>query len=173
MLEDTLEVVRRLTAAGFMINLTKSQLVESSAKVLGHQWTAGGFWAPCVTKIEALRDASSEELARMNRASLYGLLNFFREYVPTFAELTEPLRELLGQDVKPWTVEAEEAVRTVASRILSTPRWLNMDPAEELRMEARVCRSGLAVVLLQRHPEHRLKWAPVASWGRCLEALEQ
>ena len=56
----------------------------------------------------------------MNRASLYGLLNFFREYVPTFAELTEPLRELLGQDVKPWTVEAEEAVRTVARCILST-----------------------------------------------------
>ena len=35
-LEDTLEAVRRLTEAGFMINLTKSQLVESTAKVLGH-----------------------------------------------------------------------------------------------------------------------------------------
>ena len=96
MLEDTLEVVRRLTAAGFMINLMKSQLVESSVKVLGHQWTAGGFWAPCTTKIEALQEATSEQLSRMNRASLYGLLNFFREYVPTFAELTEPLRSLLG-----------------------------------------------------------------------------
>lgn len=36
MLEDTLETIRRLTQAGFMINLTKSQLVESTAKVLGH-----------------------------------------------------------------------------------------------------------------------------------------
>ena len=36
MLDDTLEAVRRLTMAGFMINLTKSQLVESAAKVLGH-----------------------------------------------------------------------------------------------------------------------------------------
>ena len=43
-LEDTLEAVRRLTTAGFMINLTKSQLVESMAKVLGHQWSSGGFW---------------------------------------------------------------------------------------------------------------------------------
>ena len=47
-------------------------------------------------KIEALRDMPNEELRKMNRASLYGLLNFFREYVPTFAEMTEPLRELLG-----------------------------------------------------------------------------
>lgn len=79
-----------------MINLTKSQLVEQSAKVLGHQWTAGGFWAPCTDKIAALTEAKDDMLARMNRASLYGLLNFFREYVPTFAEVTEPLRELLG-----------------------------------------------------------------------------
>ena len=48
-----------------------------------------------------------------------------------------------------------------------------MDPAEELRMEARICRTGLAVILLQRHPDHRLRWSPVASWGRCLDALEQ
>ena len=45
-LEDTLEAIQRLTEAGFMINLTKSQLVESAAKVLGHQWSSGGFWTP-------------------------------------------------------------------------------------------------------------------------------
>ena len=79
-----------------MINLKKSQLVETAAKVLGHQWTSGGFWAPCTPKVEALMEASSETLARMNRSSLYGLLNFFWEYVPTFAEVTEPIRALLG-----------------------------------------------------------------------------
>ena len=35
-LEDTAEAVRRLTAAGFMMNLKKSHLVQSAAKVLGH-----------------------------------------------------------------------------------------------------------------------------------------
>lgn len=40
-------------------------------------------------------------------------------------------------------------------------------------MESRVCKSGLAVVLLQRHPERKLTWVPVASWGRCLELMEQ
>ena len=51
------------------------------------------------------------ELSRTNRASLFGLLNFFREYVPTFAEKVEPLRELLGQDSKPWTPQATDAIR--------------------------------------------------------------
>ena len=50
---------------------------------------------------------------------------------------------------------------------------MNMDPTEELRVESRVCRSGMAVLLLQRLPNKRLKWAPVASWGRCLDVLEQ
>ena len=95
-LEDTLEAIQRLTRAGFMINLTKSQLVEDTAKVLGHQWSSGGFWAPNASKIQALLEKTDAELGRMPRSSLYGLLNFYREYVPAFAELAEPLRQLLG-----------------------------------------------------------------------------
>ena len=40
-------------------------------------------------------------------------------------------------------------------------------------MEARVSLTGITVILLQRHQERAHKWAPVATWGRCLEALEQ
>ena len=61
-LEDTLEVIRRLTKAGFMINLKKSHLVEDSAKVLGHFWSTGGFWAPNVEKLHALVTKTDEEL---------------------------------------------------------------------------------------------------------------
>ena len=40
-------------------------------------------------------------------------------------------------------------------------------------MESCVSITGIAVILLQRHPECSWEWAPVAMWGRCLEALEQ
>ncbi len=52
---DTVAVLERLARAGFMINLKKSQIVESTTKVLGHQWFQGGYWSPCTVKIEALR----------------------------------------------------------------------------------------------------------------------
>ena len=123
--------------------------MESTAKILGHQWTSGGFWEPCTEKIAALETATEDTLAKMNRASLYGLLNFFREYVPTFAELTEPLRELLGQDAKPWNRDASSAVRTVAQRIMTMQRWMNMDPKEELCIESRAQKTGIAIILLQ------------------------
>ena len=37
-LRVTSEVMRRLARAGFMINLRKSHLVQTKAKVLGHNW---------------------------------------------------------------------------------------------------------------------------------------
>ena len=102
-LEDTLEAIRCLTEAGFMINLKKSHLVEASAKVLGHYWSMGGFWAPNVEKLHALVSKTDEELGRMSRPLLHGLLNFYQEYVPVFTRLVEPLRHLLRQDIRPWT----------------------------------------------------------------------
>ncbi len=94
-----------------MINLKKPHLCEMTLKVLWHRWTSGGFWLPEPAKLEAIAKASDSEISRTPRSQLYGLLNFFREYVPKFAELTEPLRKILGNDCKPWTKEVTAAVR--------------------------------------------------------------
>ena len=90
-LRVTSGATRRLVRAGFMINLRKSHLVQTKAKVLGHNWQSGGFWTPVTTKLEALMTKTHYEMSTMNRASLYELLNFYRDYVPQFAKLTEPI----------------------------------------------------------------------------------
>ena len=128
---------------------------------------------PNVTKLAALIEKTDGELARANRASLYGLLNFYREYVPAFAKLVKPLRQLLGQDARPWMPEAVECVREVARCVIKALRWLNADLSEELRMETRVSSRGIAALLLQQHPGKPRTWTPVASWGRCIELLEK
>ena len=95
-LEDMLKAVNQLAATSFMLNLHKNQLVQATAQVLRHLWTLGGFWVPNIFKLTALIDKSDGELAHFNWASLYGLLNFYREYVPAFGELVKLLRQLLG-----------------------------------------------------------------------------
>ena len=91
MLEDTIEAVKWLARAGFMLNLHKSQLVQATAQVLRHLCTSGSFWVPNITKLTALMEKLDGELPQFNWASLYGLLNFYREYVPAFAEFVELL----------------------------------------------------------------------------------
>ena len=113
------------------------------------------------------------ELARFNQASLYGLLNFYREYVPAFAELVKPLRQLLGQDARPWTKSAGECIREVAQQVVTVLRWLNASLTAELQMKTRVLSHGIATLLLQQHPGKPRSWTPIASWGRCLELLEK
>ena len=88
---DTLETVRRLSCAGFMINVRKSQLAYDQDKVLGHQWSSRGFWAPMTLKLERLSTATTAKVAAMSRAGLYGLLNFYHEYAPVFDKVTEPI----------------------------------------------------------------------------------
>ena len=96
-LEHMLEAIKWVTMASFMLNLCKSQLVQAIAQVLRHLWTLGGFWAPNATKLTALIEKSDSELTQFNWASLYGLLNFYRECFPAFSELVELLCQLLGQ----------------------------------------------------------------------------
>ena len=133
----------------------------------------GGFWAPNITKLAALIEKTDSELAQANRASLYGLLNFYREYVPAFAELVEPLRQLLGQDTRLWMPEGGECVREVVRCVIKAPHWLTADLSEELRMETRVSSHGIATLLLQQHLGKPRTWMPIASWGGCIEPLEK
>ena len=45
---------------------------------------------------------SDEAMDHRMPATLYGILSFYREYIPDFAAKTEPLWELLGNDATPW-----------------------------------------------------------------------
>ena len=67
-------------------------------------------------------------LAWFDRVSLYGLLNFYREYVLAFAELVKLLHQLLGQDAQLWMAAAGEGFCEVVWCIITTAlHWLNAD----------------------------------------------
>ena len=69
-LEDTLEAVKQLAMASFMLDLHKSQLIQAMERILRYLWTSDGFWAPNTTKLTALMEKSDGELTWFNWASL-------------------------------------------------------------------------------------------------------
>ena len=156
-----------------MVNLYNNQLVQAEVQVLRHLWTSGSFWAPNVTKLTTFLEKLNRELAWINQASFYGLLNLYREYVPAFAKLVEPLCQILGKDTQLWMGATRECVNEVVHCIITAPHWLNSKLSAELQMETRVSSHGIATLLLQKHPDKPQTWMPVASWGHCLEPLEK
>ena len=91
-LEWTVKALTRLAKAGFMVNLRKSKIGVLKGQVLGHLWCSGGYFGPVPDKLIRLAKCSDSELARMSRPMLYGLLNWFKPYLPDFAIRAEPLR---------------------------------------------------------------------------------
>jgi Reverse transcriptase (RNA-dependent DNA polymerase) len=102
-LRDTLDAVLRLMKAGAMVSLKKSVIGATEGKILGHRWRSGGYFTPEGSGLKALLELDHKNIASIPRQSIYGLLSFFRPYVPDFATRTEPLRKLLSGSHKAWT----------------------------------------------------------------------
>jgi hypothetical protein len=98
LLEDTVEAILRIARAGLMVNLVKSVIAAESTKVMGHIWRKGGYFLATGQKLLALVEMDHPEIARKTAPELFGILNFYREYIPDFAAKTEPIRKLLSND---------------------------------------------------------------------------
>ena len=84
--------------------------------------------------MKAVLELPSESLAGIPRASIYGLLSYFRPYVADFAIRTAPLRQLLSSSHSQWTEEHTSVVRSTIQAILEGLPVLNFDPEEVVRV---------------------------------------
>lgn len=171
-LEDGADTVLRLTAAGAMVGLPKCQFGVQEARHLGHWWTSGGYFRPPAGKLAALMELSEEQLTRLPRAKIYGMLGFWRDYVPDFAARTSRLRALLSRDAAPWTAAHTEELRRTVQALVEGAPMINFNPAEPVVLESHTGPKGLAAVFLQRDPQEK-RWLPVATYGRELLMLER
>jgi RNase H-like domain found in reverse transcriptase len=117
------------------------------------------------SKLEALNSLSERQLAAMSRPKLFGLLNYYRGYVPDFTIRVEPLRLLLARPHLPWEPQQTAAVKDLVARILSGIPLINFDPASPLRVETHTGDEGLVGVLLQKDPKST-NYLPIASHSR-------
>lgn len=78
---------------------------------MGEQWVSGGYFRPNLGRVRALLREGDEQLAAMPRAQLFGMLSYWRQFIPDFSAKTSRLRKLLGQDAGDWTAEHASEVR--------------------------------------------------------------
>ena len=91
---------------------------------------------------------SEGELSSMPRATLHGLLSYWRAYVPDFASRTTRLRGLLSQDARGWTPHHTAEVRKVLEFIVKGLPILNFDVKAPVALEVHIGPKGMAGVFL-------------------------
>ena len=81
-----------------------------------------------------------------------GVLNYYRQFIPAFADLMHPIQKQLKKNVKfNWTAECENAFNLAKKRLSQDPMLYHPDPGKLWIIKTDASKTALAGILLQPH----------------------
>lgn len=99
-----------------------------------------------------------------------GMCNYYRKFIPHYADLAAPLNELLRKDQTwTWTPNEQLAFETLKQRLQTTPVLSLADPTLPYRVETDCSDKAIGAVLKQKLDN---KWHPIAYESRKLNKHE-
>ena len=159
------KVFQRLREHKFYGKLSKCVFGMSEVPYLGHVIGASGL------KVDPAKTKAVEEWpAPTNIPELrafLGFANYFRKFIPSYAQKTAPLNNLLRKKVQwDWTQQCQEAFAYVKKSLVQAPVLALPDPTKPFILKTDASGFGLGAVLLQDDQ-------PIAYDGRGLTPAEK
>lgn len=148
---DTLEeLFRRIQQAGMTIKPSKCKFGYSDITFLGHKLGMGRVATKedILEKIQAARPPKTKKEVQ----SFLGLTGFYREFIPHYAEVANPLVELTkkgASNAVKWTSEHDKAFATLKQHMAAPPVLLAPNLQEEFVLRTDASNVALGAVLLQ------------------------
>lgn len=141
-------VLKRAIEKGIKMNEEKLDVGVTEIGYFGHVLSERGL-QPDPSKIAAIKDMAPPE-NKSELETLLGMINYLSRFAPSLAEITSPLRELLGKSVEfYWGKPQAEALVKVKQIITQAPVLGYYDPDKPLVLQTDSSRSGLGATLLQ------------------------
>jgi hypothetical protein len=166
------QVLTALEQAGAVLNLEKSHFHKTKVEFLGHNVDEHGI-TPNTSYVEAI----SKWPAIRNKgdvASFCGLINYFKNWIPQYADLLRPLNLLRKKDVPfIWTPECDESVKQIQIALTSAPILEYFDKDKETIITVDASAYAVGGWLGQRpanDKEATIK--PVLYWSRKMKDAE-
>jgi transposase InsO family protein len=142
-------VLERLRAAGLRLKRSKCRIALPEVDYLGHLVNGDG-----IALSEARRSAVRDIPPPRDRAALrafLGLANFFRAFVPRYAETAKPLTSLCSEKVRyEWTERAQAAFDQLKAAVVGAPMLHHLDYSLPIVLRTDASLAGVGGVLLQR-----------------------
>lgn len=165
-------VLQRLKDANLQINYDKSSFGQTSIPFLGHVISKEGL-RPSAEHLTAIADAPAPKDMPALRSFL-GLTSWFSKFLPNYATLVEPLRQLLRsspQSELQWDSDAEKSFTKLKAMLLESPVLAVFDPKLPTFITTDASDYGLGGVLTQLHSGNQERIVAFAS--RTLSAAER
>ena len=143
------EVFKRIKLAGLRINPKKCSFYKSELIFLGHKISAEGI----STNNNMIKRIIEVEIPKCSKQlrSFLGLANYYRKFVPNFAEIAKPLYEATKgheKDIK-WNDDCEESFRKLKHALSSAPILAFPNKVDYFILDTDACFSGIGAVLSQ------------------------
>ena len=119
-IQDLKLVLGKLKAAGFTLRGSKCMFGKSSVTHLGFEYSSAGV-SPTLERTKSVADWPVPNSAKELRSFL-GLANFYRRFVPSFADISAPLTPLTSTKVAfTWTPMHQQAFENLKDALVSPP----------------------------------------------------
>ncbi|MGL5687080.1 MAG: reverse transcriptase domain-containing protein, partial [Vagococcus fluvialis] len=126
------ETIKRLTEAGFLLNLKKLELGKERVNFLGFEvsGTDRGIAQTTHEKLEELKQTPIKNLKQLQ--SLLGRLNFVRDLIPGFSAKAKTLYKATAGDNFKWDEKLEKIKCDLIDMALGSGRIVRRDPDKNL-----------------------------------------
>ena len=147
-LQHLREVLKRVKKANLRLNKKKCEFVKREIEYLGYIISIDGI-RPNEKKVEAIKNYP-EPKNKKELASYLGIVSYYRQYVPNFAEKAHPLTALTKKNAKwKWDAAERDAFICTKSYLITNPILGFPDFTREFIIYTDASGYGVGAVLAQ------------------------
>jgi transposase InsO family protein len=163
------EVLRRLRANGLYANAEKCSFSVDTVEYLGFILSPSGL-SMDPAKVQTIQDWPEPRKVK-DIQSFLGFANFYRRFIPDYADITIPLTRLTRKDA-PWKFsdECRSAFNALKSAFVSAPVLAHWSPDLQTIVETDASDYAIAAILSVQLPDGEVH--PVAFRSRTLSSPE-
>ena len=163
------QVLHRLGEANIKLKLEKCKFFASEVNFLGYKISEKGLKMD-PRRVEVIKQMPSPKCKKELQA-LLGCVNYYRLFIREFADIAEPLYELLRKNKRyEWGPRQEEAVKKLKKALGETPILKFPDFKRPFILHTDASLTGIGACLLQKHNG---VLHPISFFSKCLSETQR